>query len=160
MLDNTGGAELVQSASDLTDAIATTPIFPLDVVSFTLTLDVDGAGPQIIATQDNLVADGTNFDIDLSDIGGLARGALNIFTATAVFDVDGDLQTTADQVTLTQSETVIGANAAPITSGDVIRSATEDDENFVVDLLQGTSDGDGDSLTISDLERIERQLNH
>jgi Ca2+-binding RTX toxin-like protein len=151
LLDNTGGAELVQSASDLTDAIATTPIFPLDVVSFTLTLDVDGAGPQIIATQDNLVADGTNFDIDLSDIGGLARGALNIFTATAVFDVDGDLQTTADQVTLTQSETVIGANAAPITSGDVIRSATEDDGNFVVDLLQGTSDGDGDSLTISDL---------
>ena len=63
-------------------------------------------------------------------------------------------------MTLTQSETVIGANAAPITSGDVIRSATEDDGNFVVDLLQGTSDGDGDSLTISDLERIERQLNH
>ena len=112
---------------------------------------MDGAGPQIIATQTNLVADGTNFDIDPADVGGLARGGLNVFTATAVFDVDGDLQTTSDQVTLTKSETVIRANDAPVTSGEIVLSASEDDANFVLNLLEGASDGDSDSLSISDL---------
>ncbi len=151
LLDNTGGAELVQSASDLTSAIATTPIFPLDVVSFTLTLNVDGAGPQIIATEANLTADGSNFDIDLSDVAGLARGNLNVFTATAVFDVDGDQQTTDDQVTLSQAQTVAGANAAPATSGTVTANGIENGEDFTVNLLEGASDGDGDSLTVSGL---------
>jgi hypothetical protein len=119
LLDNTGGAQIVTSASQLAGAITAAPIFALELVDFSLSLSVQGGAPVVVATEADLTPDGINFDLDLAGVSGLASavGASNVFTASVTFDADNNLATTADRVTVTSSTTVTGANAPMLLTG-------------------------------------------
>ena len=112
-VDNTGGAEIVPDAESVSDVFAASPVFDAILFDFDLTLSVDG-GPAIVLADE--VSDLTNngggdYSLDLATVGGLigAESSANVFTATAVFDTDGDLATDADRLTLTTVNTVEGA---------------------------------------------------
>ena len=112
-VDNTGGAEIVANAEALSDVFAASPIFDAILFDFDLTLSVDG-GPAIVLADEvgDLVNNGGgDYSFDLASVGGLigAESSSNVFTATAVFDTDGDFATDADRVTLTAVNTVQGA---------------------------------------------------
>ncbi|MEP9379755.1 VWA domain-containing protein [Aquabacter sp. CN5-332] len=111
-LDNTGGSQVVGTAADLGDVFANSPLFGAELVSFGLTLSVDGGPATLIADQDDLTSlGGGDYSLNLASVAGLTGilGQSNIFTATAVFDTDNDTGTTADRVTLSTVNTVQGA---------------------------------------------------
>lgn len=112
-VDNTGGAQIVANAEGLSDVFAASPLFDAILFDFDLTLSVDG-GPAVILADDvgDLVNNGGgDYSFDLASVAGLigAESSSNVFTATAVFDTDGDFGTDADRVTLTAVNTVEGA---------------------------------------------------
>jgi Bacterial Ig domain/von Willebrand factor type A domain len=112
-VDNTGGAELVADADELSDVFAASPLFNAVLVDFDLSVSVDGGAPIVLADD---VGDLTNlgggeYSFDLASVSGLcgAESCDNVFTAAAVFDTDGNLTTDADRLTLTTVNTVQGA---------------------------------------------------
>ncbi|MEM8686294.1 MAG: tandem-95 repeat protein [Pseudomonadota bacterium] len=132
-IDNTGGSENVNQASDLSDAFSGTPIFAAELVAFSLNLVADGVNQGEIADKTDLQDDGVNSDLPLADVAGLADllGEDNQFTATATFDFDGSLGTTGDQITLFSAET-ISASAEPVsktgtTGNDLLLGGFQDD---------------------------------
>ncbi|MEM1198864.1 MAG: Ig-like domain-containing protein, partial [Pseudomonadota bacterium] len=156
-IDNTGGSENVNQASDLSDAFSGTPIFAAELVDFSLNLVADGVNQGEIAGKSDLKEDGVNSDLPLADVAGLAGllGEENQFTATATFDFDGNLGTTDDQITLFSAET-ISASANPVTKtgtagNDLLLGGFQDDEvggGGGQDIILGFS-GD-DTLEVSD----------
>ncbi len=156
-IDNTGGSENVNQASDLSDAFSGTPIFAAQLVDFSLNLVADGVNQGEIADEADLQDDGINSDLPLADVAGLAGllGEENQFSATTTFDFDGNLGTTDDQITLFSAET-ISASANPVTKtgtvgNDLLLGGFQDDEisgGGGQDIVLGFS-GD-DSLEVSD----------
>ncbi|MGE0578999.1 MAG: VWA domain-containing protein [Reyranella sp.] len=112
-VDNTGGAEVVPDAESLSDVFAASPLFNAVLVDFDLTLSVDGGAPIVLADDVGDLVDngGGDYSLDLASVGGLcgAESCINVFTAIAVFDTDGNLATDADRITLTGVNTVEGA---------------------------------------------------
>ncbi|WP_161594529.1 VWA domain-containing protein [Marimonas lutisalis] len=86
--DNTGGAEVYANASQLGTALGTSPLFPADVIEFSLTVN----GGASIADVTDLVPTGGGDLAYTGDLTGLdnSHGATNTVVATAGFDVDGD----------------------------------------------------------------------
>ena len=156
-IDNTGGSENVNQASDLSDAFSGTPIFAAELVDFSLNLVADGVNQGEIAGKDDLVDDGVNSDLPLADVAGLADllGEENQFTATATFDFDGNLGTTGDQITLFSAET-ISASANPVSKtgtvgNDLLLGGFQNDDidgEGGQDILLGFSGND--TLEVSD----------
>jgi hypothetical protein len=112
-LDNTGGSQVVANAAALGDVFAASPLFDAVLADFDLTLVADGGAPVVLADEASDATDngGGSYSFDLASVDGLSGllGDSNVFTATAVFDADGDLGTTADQITLTTANNVQGA---------------------------------------------------
>ncbi len=119
LLDNTGGSQNVESAADLSNAFSGTPIFAAELVDFSLKLAVDGEDLGEIANEDDLQPDNANFDLLLADVPDIGEilGEENHFTATAVFDFDGDIATTDDQVTLISAESISASDTAVTKTG-------------------------------------------
>lgn len=154
-IDNTGGAEFVTAAENISEAFSASPLFPAELVEFELTLSVNG-GPETII-EDSLSAltvNGLNFSLDLDAVSGLdnTAGAVNTLTATATFDTDNDLATLDDRVTLTTSLDVIGAAGAEIAEsagddlvggagGSAVPFANQDGERVVYDQDADAFDG-------------------
>jgi hypothetical protein len=99
----------VDSASDLADAFAGTPLFAASLESFSLQLIADGVSLGEIADKENpaFAEVGPNFLLPLAEIAGLAGllGDSNQLLAQAEFDLDGNPQTFDDPVTLVQTGT-------------------------------------------------------
>lgn len=86
-IDNTGGSQVLNSAADLGDAFAASPLFPADLITFSLT--VDGS---LVANQDDLTPlGGGDFSLN-STLTGLSNGigTTNTVVAEASFDIDND----------------------------------------------------------------------
>jgi VCBS repeat-containing protein len=112
-IDNTAGAQIVANAAALGDVFAASPLFHAKLIDFDLTLSINGSGPIVLADDVTDLTDngGGSFSLGLASVAGLS-GALrddNVFTATAVFDTDGNLNTHADRITLTTVNNVQGA---------------------------------------------------
>jgi VCBS repeat-containing protein len=89
--------ELLDGASDLTDAFTATPLFSADLVSLRVELIADGVSQGVIATEDSaaVVSAGLVTSLSVADIAGIADllGTSNRISATATYDLDGDPST-------------------------------------------------------------------
>uniref|UniRef100_UPI00101AD53B Ig-like domain-containing protein n=1 Tax=Roseovarius nitratireducens TaxID=2044597 RepID=UPI00101AD53B len=101
--DSDGDAKTITAASDLTAEIQETGLFAAELVSFSLELESDGTDHGVIATA--IDPDGTGFTLPLASVAGIENmlGEVNDFVATAVFDLDGDVGTTGDQITIVEA---------------------------------------------------------
>jgi Ca2+-binding RTX toxin-like protein len=114
--DSDGSATPVNSFQDLSAALSGSALFPAELVSLEVTLAVDGAAAVSIAdeTTPGLQVGSVSIDLALADIAGIEGllGDVNEVAVQAVFDLDGDLGTTTDQVTLNSLEQIaFGADA-------------------------------------------------
>jgi len=75
---------------------------------------------------------------------GVGQTAIDTFTYTVN---DGNGGTATETVTIT----ITGQNDEPFVEGVVSQTASEDDAAFTLDLLDGSSDIDGDSLSVANL---------
>ena len=88
-IDNTGGSEILNDFSDLSDALSASPLFAADVLEFNVT--VNGVDQGVDVT-DLVALGGGDLGFSLASVSGLNTGAgdTNDFTATAGFDTDND----------------------------------------------------------------------
>jgi VCBS repeat-containing protein len=111
--------ELLDGASDLTDAFTATPLFSADLVSLRVELIADGMSRGVIATEDSaaVVSSGLVTSLSLADIAGIADllGTSNRISATASYDLDGDPATA--EVELFASNVFRKADAAHTLTG-------------------------------------------
>lgn len=157
-VDSDGTATTVTDPAALENAFAQTPLFNAQLVEFSLRLTVDGVDQGVIAdeTSPALQTSGLDFSISLKDIPGLDAllGDVNVFAATAVFDLDGDPATTGDQIELfaggvVEQVHVASASSAMVTDTDApSQLALPSDDALPVPTVaaetQGTqSDGQG-----------------
>jgi hypothetical protein len=146
-LDSDGNSTQVTSASSLYDAFSASPLFAAQLVDFSLTLDADDTDHGEIADEDSpaLVSDGLNYDLALADIDGIGDllGEDNLFTATATFDLDGDTDTTDDQVTINSVE-LISKNA----DAQDVAGTAKSDLLLGSDLADDISGGDGNDVIL------------
>lgn len=85
-IDNTGaGADVVASAADLGDVLGASPLFPADLLDFSLTVN----GNEVANETDLTQLPGGDYDLDTT-LTGLDNnlGATNTVVATAIFDVN------------------------------------------------------------------------
>jgi VCBS repeat-containing protein len=141
--DSDGDAKVVNAASDLISEIQQTGLFAAELVSFSLELESDGTDHGVIATE--IDTDGTGFTLPLAGVEGIEDllGEDNDFVATAVFDLDGDTGTTADQITIVEAARISVPQDASAPAGsdraDLLLGGAADDT------LEG---GDGNDLLI------------
>lgn len=146
----------VDGPSDLAEAFAATPLFAAELVSFSLELLADGVVKGQIAdeTSPALAAGALTSSLTLAEIAGIddLLGEQNILQAEAIFDLDGDLSTTADRQTLVETGALSVGTAAVDRTGtgaaDVLPGSSEADTLDGAagdDLLIG---GDGDDVLI------------
>ncbi len=132
-VDSDGSATSVTNAGALEAAFDQTPLFNAQLVDFSLELNVDGVNQGVIADENSpsLVPLGLNFELQLDNIPGLESqlGTVNVFAATATFDLDGNLTTTGDQVDLFSVGTLITSQTASAfaSSGSSGTSSTSSD---------------------------------
>ncbi|MEO0989995.1 MAG: hypothetical protein AAFX00_03485 [Pseudomonadota bacterium] len=137
----------VVSTDELANAFATTPLFGAALVSFSISLAVDGDDLGEIADETDLasVQNGLGFVLPLAELEGLADlfGSENVLSVTAEFDLDGKLATEADREVLFISEVLSKADAAVDLSGtdgaDLLLASDQ------ADVLDG---GDGADLML------------
>jgi len=87
LIDNTGGSEIVADASELSDVFGASPLFPADLVDFSLTLN----GVEIFGLADLTDEGGGSFSLE-EILMGLPNdlGDSNSVLAVAEFDIDND----------------------------------------------------------------------
>ncbi|SFM36874.1 VCBS domain-containing protein, partial [Shimia aestuarii] len=118
----------LNSPTDLLDALTETPVFSPELVTFELTLEVDGVDFGVIAdiSSPALVADGLGYIFALAEIPGLADllGDSNRFSVLVGFDLDGDPSTTEVSLFATEvvsasdsSVTLVGLNESDLLVG-------------------------------------------
>ncbi|EAQ10992.1 FecR family protein [Maritimibacter alkaliphilus HTCC2654] len=137
----------VSEPGALLAAIQQSPLFAAKLVGLSISLVADGVEHLGIAdeTSPALTSDGLNFDLPLAEIAGIGvlLGEENLFSAFATFDLDGDLGTTDDQVTINSFERIAKKDAAQTLTGtdksDLLLGSDEDD------VLSG---GAGDDILI------------
>ncbi|WP_299939030.1 Ig-like domain-containing protein [uncultured Pelagimonas sp.] len=119
--DSDGVATPVTDFGALSGALSGSGLFPAELVSFDVSLVADGVDLGIIADETNpAVSIGTlSVDLAMADISGIEGllGDQNEVSVEAVFDLDGDLGTTTDQVTLGSLEALSIGDSAVMTSG-------------------------------------------
>ncbi|MEC7765273.1 MAG: Ig-like domain-containing protein, partial [Pseudomonadota bacterium] len=146
-VDSDGSPTAVSDSAALLEAIQQSPLFAAQLVELSLSLVADGVDHGVIAdeTSPALTSDGLNFNLPLADIAGIGEllGEENFFSASAVFDLDGDLNTTDDRVTINSFERIAKHDTAQTLTGtdgpDLILGSDEDD------VLSG---GEGDDILI------------
>ncbi|MEM7596474.1 MAG: Ig-like domain-containing protein [Pseudomonadota bacterium] len=106
---------------DLSGALQESPIFAAELTSFELSLQSDGEDQGVIAdeTSDAFEEQDLNFLLSLAEVDGIedVLGDTNDFQAVAVFDTDGDLTTTEDQVNVVSSARIERPEEAVTESG-------------------------------------------
>ncbi|MEL6648506.1 MAG: hypothetical protein AAFQ05_12560, partial [Pseudomonadota bacterium] len=120
VLDSDGTAPVI-TVDDLSGALQETPIFAAELTSFELSLQSDGEDQGVIAdeTSDAFEEQDLNFLLSLAEVDGIedVLGETNDFQAVAVFDTDGDLTTTEDQVNVVSSARIERPDEAVTESG-------------------------------------------
>ncbi|WP_339717854.1 tandem-95 repeat protein, partial [uncultured Maritimibacter sp.] len=146
-VDSDGTPTAVGNSAALLAAIQESPLFAAELVEFTLELTADGAAQTFApgAVDDALTSDGLNFDVALAEIAGIGDllGEENLFSATATFDLDGNIATDEDRVTINSNEFISKHGAA--------RTATGSDGSDLLlgsDFADDISGGDGDDLIL------------
>ncbi|NDW46709.1 Ig-like domain-containing protein, partial [Ruegeria sp. PrR005] len=103
-VDSDGSATSVTTPAAIADALGQTPLFNAQLIDFSLSLNVDGVDQGVIADENSsaLTTSGLNYSVALQDIPNIENllGSINVFSATATFDLDGDTATTSDQIDL------------------------------------------------------------
>lgn len=108
LIDNTGSAEQLNDASELTDAFAASPLFPADLLDFSLLVD----GTEV-ADEANLTAlGGGDFELDLI-LTNLLHGLGDTNTVQAIASFDTDNDGVADE-TLTAQTVINGTDGTDI----------------------------------------------
>ena len=142
LFDSDGVADPLAAASDLVDALAATPLFAAELASLSVALTADGVdqGEIASAASDALQVDALDIVLPLSLVDGLEDrlGATNDIQTTAVFDLDGDAATTADQVTLVETTQILRPDNAVTLSG----TSGETADALTNDLLLGSTEAD------------------
>ena len=141
--DSDGAAKTIGTASDLTAEIQKTGLFAPELTSFSLTLASDGTDHGEIATE--IDTDGAGFTLPLAGIDGIEDklGDTNDFVVEAVFDLDGDPDTTGDQITIVKT----GRLSAP--DGPVSLVGSDGPDLLLGGKAADTLDGgDGNDLLI------------
>ncbi|MCU9840558.1 Ig-like domain-containing protein, partial [Ruegeria sp. WL0004] len=102
IVDSDGVGTTVATPAVIADALGETPLFNAQLIDFSLSLNVDGVDLGEIADENSsaLTTSGLNYSVALQDIPNIDSllGSLNVFYATATFDLDGDTSTTSDQI--------------------------------------------------------------
>ncbi|SDE67791.1 tandem-95 repeat protein, partial [Ruegeria marina] len=123
IVDSDGTATSVTTPAALADALDQTPLFNAQLIDFSLSLNVDGVdlGEVVDENSSALTSSGLNYSVALQDVPNIENllGSINVFYASATFDLDGDSSTTADQIELFAGGVI---EIAP-TSGATARSA-------------------------------------
>ncbi|MCE8529008.1 tandem-95 repeat protein [Ruegeria pomeroyi] len=134
-VDSDGSATTVTSPSALATAFSETPLFNAQLVDFSLELYVDGTDLGEIADEDSdaVSSNGLNYTVTLEDVPGIddMLGEINVFTATAIFDLDGVVETTSDRIELfaggvIQAEPEAGASSGSAVAAYVDMSAVSE----------------------------------
>ncbi len=135
---------LLETPSQLEDALTAEPVFNPTLVDLTLTLSVDGGATTTLNTVGALVQDGIDYQLDFAKISGLADllGAENRFSITANYDLDGD---GVSDLSLFSTDVLGKADTSQNTSGAENDSA---DLLFGSDLADTISGDDGDDILV------------
>ncbi|WP_371395684.1 cadherin-like domain-containing protein [Fretibacter rubidus] len=131
--------------------------------------DANEDGPSITITADASDVDATDeltFTVDTTGtLGAVTNNGDGTFSydATGAFDALAVGETTTDTFTYTVDDgnggtatetvtvTITGQNDAPTVSAPITQTVSETDSVFVLDLLDGASDIDGDNLTVTNI---------
>jgi len=145
--DFDSNTQTLASASDLTAAFSESPLFNARLADFSLVLVRDGESLGEIADESIFTTPLTSisFELPLADIVGLSGllGDTNTFIATAKFDTDGNLSTTADVLQIvTQGSFSKAADAQNLTG------TPENDLLLGSDLDDTLDGGDGDDVLL------------
>ncbi|MCV2891466.1 Ig-like domain-containing protein, partial [Ruegeria aquimaris] len=104
IVDSDGTATSVTTPAAIANALGETPLFNAQLIDFSLSLNVDGIDLGVIADENSsaVTTSGLNYSVALQDIPNIETllGSINVFSATATFDLDGDAATTSDQIDL------------------------------------------------------------
>ena len=146
-VDSDGTPTAVTDSAALLGAIQDSPLFAAQLVELSLSLVADGTNHGEIAdeTSPALTSDGLNFDLPLAEIAGIGDllGEENLFSASATFDLDGDLNTTGDRITINSFERIAKKGEAQDLTGtdksDLLLGSDEDD------VISG---GDGNDIVL------------
>ncbi|WP_371396666.1 cadherin-like domain-containing protein [Fretibacter rubidus] len=150
------GAGTANSAPTVTGPILSTA--SEDDVAFTVDLlggasDVDGDTLSVdnfglVSGDDSGVTfNGNTLDVDPSVYSDLLAGE-SVVIVYQYDIIDGNGGSVTQTVTLTINGQGVD-NSAPTVTGDITAGATEDDAIFTVDLLEGATDVDGDTLSVT-----------
>ncbi len=102
--------QILTSTDDVTAAFDASPLFNAQLVDFSLILTRDGETVGEIADINVFedISTGINFELPLANIDGLSGllGAVNQFTISARFDLNGDPDSTEDQILIVTQATI------------------------------------------------------
>jgi von Willebrand factor type A domain/RTX calcium-binding nonapeptide repeat (4 copies) len=116
LIDNTGGSQVLTSADELADALAASPLFPADLLDFSLTVNGN-----LVATEANLIDNGGgSFSLDpLIVLSALDNtlGADNVVVATATFDNNNDGVVDPDDIVLVGTTHINGTDGSNVIFG-------------------------------------------
>ena len=105
---------------------------------------VDGNNNSYTLPANTASVSGNNLTVDPTQLNGLDDGESVVITVT--YDVSDGTTTTQNTATVT----VTGANDAPVVGAvTVTETKSENDSSFVVSLIAGQTDPDGDTLSVS-----------
>ncbi len=140
------------SAEISAGAIVNTGSLTLDLLDGATDIDGDALSVINISELPNGVSlSGSTLTVDTSDtaFGDLSDGETAVVIVTySVSDGQGGA------IPRTATLTVTGSNSAPIVSAAVTADVTEDSGSQAIDLLAGTMDADGDTLSVLNLSAL------
>jgi hypothetical protein len=103
------------SADELADTLAASPLFPADLLDFSLTVDT-GGGPVEVATEADLIDNGGgSFSLDGTIVALLnTLGADNVVVATATFDNNNNNVVDAADIQLVGTTHINGTDGSNV----------------------------------------------
>jgi len=116
LIDNTGTAQLLTSADELADALAASPLFPVELLDFSLTVNGN-----LVATKANLIDNGGgSFSLDPLIILSALDNTLdadNVVVATATYDNNNNGSVDADDIVLVGTTHINGTDGSNVMFG-------------------------------------------
>lgn len=115
--------------------------------------DIDGDTLSVTLTSDlpeGVTLDGTILSVDTDNAVFDALSDGEVATLTVTYDVTDGISS----VSRTATFTITGSNEAPVVSGAISATLAEDSGVQTVDLLDGTTDADGDALTVLNVSAL------
>ena len=111
-IDNTGGSQVFADADQLGDALAASPLFPVDLLDFSLTVN----GTEVATEADLTPLGSGDFELNGTIVALLnALGADNEVVATATFDNNNNAMIDADDIVLVGTTHINGTDGSDVT---------------------------------------------